>query len=230
MGNGTSKQIKHSEGKFMTVRDVMTEEVMCAAPDTTLEEIATMMKTVDTGAIPVTEEDELIGIITDRDIVMRCVAEGHDASEMTAEEVVGEEVETIDPEADIEEARELMARKQIRRLPVVDKGELVGMLSIGDIAVKQGNEEQTGETLKEVSRGVKNARRTQAHPARKSEMSKRSAHKDVAHKNKEAGVHQGISNRNLNEEVQRQGRVVSIRPEANELPRGQKKSSGRKAS
>jgi CBS domain-containing protein len=209
----------------MKVRDMMTADVMCAAPDTTLEEIATMMRTADTGAIPVTDEDELIGLITDRDIVLRCVAEGHDPSEMTAEEIVSEEVETIDPDADMEEARELMSRRQIRRLPVVENGELIGMLSIGDIAVKQGDQEESGEMLKEVSRGVKNSRKAQAQPARRTKVATRGATEKG-----EGEAQQGIANHDVNEETQRQERVISIRPEANALPRGQKKSKGRKAS
>jgi CBS domain-containing protein len=209
----------------MKVRDVMTEEVMCAAPDTTLEEIATMMRTGDTGAIPVTDEGDLIGIITDRDIVLRCVAEGHDATEMTAEEIVSEDIETIDPDSDLEEARELMSRRQIRRLPVVDRGELVGMLSIGDLAVKHGNQELSGETLKDVSQGVKNSRRTQPALARRTDASTRSATQV-----REGSAQQGVDNRDVKDEVRRHGRVVSIRPDVNELPREQKKSGGRKAS
>lgn len=142
----------------MNVRDVMTSNVVTATLETTLEEIAAMMKAEDTGAIPVVEEDELIGIITDRDIVIRCVAEGRDPAEVSAEDIVTEDIEVVDPETDVKEALEIMGSRQIRRLPVVDMGELVGMLSIGDLAVKRHDERKTGEVLKDVSQGVKNGR------------------------------------------------------------------------
>jgi CBS domain-containing protein len=208
----------------MKVRDVMTTGVVTAAPDTTLEEIATMMKTEDTGAIPIVDEEELCGIITDRDIIVRCVAEGKDASEITAEDILSEDLEVVDPETDVEEALDIMGRRQIRRLPVVDNGELVGMISIGDLAVKQGDEQDTGEALKDVSRGVKQSRAA-AQPARR-ETNTATRNDTVQPKGKAST---GITN-NLREERRRQERVVSIRPDANALPRGQKKASKKKAS
>jgi len=202
----------------MKVRDAMTGNVIKAEPETTLEEIAMMMKTENTGAIPVVEEDELVGIVTDRDIVMRCIAEGGDPTEMTAEDVVSEELETIDPESEIDEALELMAQKQIRRLPVVDNGELVGMLSIGDIAVKQGDQVQSGRVLKDVSQGVKNARvaRPGAHQEQRVEM------------RNEAPGHgwQAASRQVPKEGTKGQSRVIPFRADE----RKQKKSSKEKAS
>ena len=137
----------------MKVRDIMTTDVATATPETTLEDIATMMRDEDTGAIPVLDDDELVGIITDRDIVIRCIAEGKDPVETTVEDVLSEGLETIEPESNIEEARELMSRRQVRRLPVVEGGQLIGMLSIGDIAVKSDSD--VGDTLENVSEGVK---------------------------------------------------------------------------
>lgn len=209
----------------MKVRDLMTERIAKAEPDTTLEEIAMMMKTENTGAVPVVDEDELIGIVTDRDIVMRCVAEGGDASEMTAEDIVSEDVETIDPDSDIGEALELMSRKQIRRLPVVDSGELVGMLSIGDIAVKQGDQEESGSVLKDVSQGVKNSRMAQAQPPRREHADPRTATEAGG-----SGEQQGMAGHPPSEERNRQSRVIPFRQEADRPPRGQKKSSKPKAS
>lgn len=139
----------------MKVQDIMTTEVATASPDSTLEEVASMMKEEDTGAIPVLDEDELVGIITDRDIVVRCIAEGKDATETTVEDILSEDPVTISPDADVEEAARLMSERQIRRLPVVDDGELVGMVSLGDIAVKEVDEEPAAEALEGVSRGVK---------------------------------------------------------------------------
>jgi CBS domain-containing protein len=209
----------------MKVREAMTERVTTAGPETTLEELASMMKGEDTGAIPVVDEGELLGIVTDRDIVIRCIAEGGDPTEMTAEDVVSENLETVDPDSDLDEALELMADKQIRRLPVVENGELVGILSIGDVAVKQGDEEETGRALKDVSQGVKNSRKAQPQTARRTDAATRGeAEKGVR------GGQQGISNHDVNEEIERQNRVVPIREDANQVPRGQKKSGKDKAS
>jgi len=137
----------------MKVRDIMTTDVATATPETTLEDVASMMRDEDTGAIPVLNDDELVGIITDRDIVIRCIAEGKDPVETTVDDVLTEGLETIEPDADITEARELMSRRQVRRLPVVEEGNFVGILSIGDIAVKSNAD--VGDTLENVSEGVK---------------------------------------------------------------------------
>ena len=137
----------------MKVRDIMTTDVATATPDTTLEDIATMMREEDTGAIPVLDGDELVGIITDRDIVIRCIAEGKDPVETTVGDVLTEGLETIEPDADVQHAHSLMSRRQVRRLPVVDDGEFIGIISIGDIAVK--SDTNVGDTLENVSEGVK---------------------------------------------------------------------------
>lgn len=140
----------------MKVRDIMTSEGLATASlDTTLEEIAGMMRDENVGAIPVLDEDEeLAGIITDRDIVVRAIAEGQDPAETTAEDILSEELHTIHQDADIEEAADLMARHKIRRLPVVEEGMIIGMISLGDISVKS-EEDQASEVLEDVSEGVK---------------------------------------------------------------------------
>src|SRR5215472_2566564 len=113
----------------MKVSEVMTTEVETVQLNSTLEEAASIMKVGNVGAVPVVDEDEdLVGIITDRDIVVRCVADGKNPSETSVEEVLSHDLETIEPDADLEEAAQLMADKQIRRLPVCEDGELVGML------------------------------------------------------------------------------------------------------
>jgi len=140
----------------MKVSDVMTTEVETVPMNSTLEEVASIMKVENVGAVPVVDEDDdLVGIITDRDIVVRCVAEGKDPSETSVEEVLSHELETIEPDVDVEEAARLMADRQIRRLPVCEDGELVGMLSIGDLAVKTSDRQAPAEALREISQGVK---------------------------------------------------------------------------
>ncbi len=234
----------------MKVREIMTTDVECAAPDSTLDEVAQMMRDEDTGAIPVLDDDELCGIITDRDIVVRCIAEGNDPSEITAEEIVSDKLCTIEPNADIEQAARIMAEQQIRRLPVVENGKLVGMLSLGDVAVKQADESMAGSTLEDVSEGVKATKAGQrggqpqrqkarvepphtpgvvgggrqeqleGHAGRKAGRSEGRAQPARALVERERGdidrsisteKPQGIANRDVREEQQRQARVVPIR-------------------
>ncbi len=138
----------------MKVRDIMTTGVEIAAPDSSLQEIATLMKNEDVGAIPIVEGNELAGIITDRDIVVRCIAAGKDPAQITAQDIVSEDLETVEPDDDVQEAARIMAERQVRRLPVVENGTLVGMVSIGDIAVKE-SEGAAGQALEEISEGVR---------------------------------------------------------------------------
>jgi CBS domain-containing protein len=149
----------------MRVSEIMTRDPKTARLDSTLEEIAALMKDEDVGAIPIVDDDkELVGIVTDRDIVIRCVAEGKEASDTTAEDILSEDLTTIEPDADVEEAARLMAQKQIRRLPVVQDGGLIGMVSIGDISVKHEDDQAAGETLQQISQGVKQSGRRKKAP------------------------------------------------------------------
>lgn len=140
----------------MKVREIMTSEGLATATlDTTLGEIAERMRDENVGAIPIVDEDEkLCGIITDRDIVVRAIAEGEDPQECTAEEILSEQLHTIDPDAELEDAADLMARHQIRRLPVVEDEIVIGMISLGDIAVKS-EEDEASDVLEDVSEGVR---------------------------------------------------------------------------
>ena len=207
----------------MNVSEIMTTNVATAEPDSTLEEVATMMKDENVGAIPVVDGDELVGIVTDRDIVVRCIAEGKDPSECEAEEIVSQDLETVSPDDDVRRAAEIMQRKQIRRLPVCDEdGKLVGMLSLGDIAVKQSNDGVSGETLEQVSQGVKGE-------PRKTKTGKSTSGASTEKKQQPRGERasrqeQGITNRSSEEEMDRQERVVSIREEG-KAGKGRKRAS-----
>jgi CBS domain-containing protein len=141
----------------MRVREIMTKDVATATLDSTVEDVATMMKEDDIGAIPVLDDGELAGIVTDRDIVIRCIAEGKDPAETTVEDILTEELHTIEPDADVDEAARIMADRQIRRIPVVEEGELIGVVSLGDIAVKEDTD-TAGESLQDISEGVKEER------------------------------------------------------------------------
>jgi CBS domain-containing protein len=171
----SNRETKLREGgvRQMKVSEVMTTEVETVQLDSTLEEVASIMKVEDVGAVPVVDEDDdLVGIITDRDIVVRCVADGKDPAETNVEDILSHELETIEPDVDIEEAARLMADKQIRRLPVCEDGELVGMLSIGDLAVKTPRIDASAAALREISNGVKGQDESAAVPtARRRRMS-----------------------------------------------------------
>src|SRR5262245_33275259 len=112
----------------MEVRKIMTADPVSVEPETTLEVIETLMKAQGTGAVTVVEDGELTGIATDAHIVVRCIAHGHDATECTAEDVMSTEIQALAPDASVDEAARLMGDLQIRRLPIVEKNRLVGMV------------------------------------------------------------------------------------------------------
>ena len=134
----------------MKVRELMTTEPTTVEPKATLGEAATLMKQEDCGSIPVVEGGRLVGIVTDRDIVVRGVAAGKDPKTQRVSEVMSANPVTIGPDNDVSDAEVKMADRQIRRLPVVEGGKLVGIIVTAQIA-RAGNERKVGETLKEIS-------------------------------------------------------------------------------
>ena len=138
----------------MKVQEVMTPNPRTVGPDDTLQQAAQIMRDEDTGVVPVVEDGRVIGVVTDRDIVIRAVADGD--YECTIDDVVSDDVICATPEMTTAEAADLMAEHQIRRLPVTDDDErLVGIVSLGDLAVKEGRDSRMGETLENISEGVK---------------------------------------------------------------------------
>lgn len=136
----------------MKAKDVMTQDPATLGPDATLGEAATLMRQEDCGSIPIVDDGRLVGIVTDRDIVIRAVAAGKDPRSTKVSEVMSADPVCISADTDIDEAAKVMAERQIRRLPVVEDGKLAGILVIGQIARREPDEQQTGETLKEISR------------------------------------------------------------------------------
>jgi CBS domain-containing protein len=134
-----------------SVRDVMTPGVRTVSPSQSLAEAAEVMKGEDVGSVPVVEEGRLAGIVTDRDIVIRAVAERRDPQTVKVDEIASRELVTVEPEQDMDEALALMASHQVRRLPVVEAGRLVGMLAQADVAL-EAKEKQVGETVEEISK------------------------------------------------------------------------------
>jgi CBS domain-containing protein len=133
-----------------TVRDAMTPGVRAAAVTESLADAAQRMKDEDVGSLPVVEDDRLVGIVTDRDIVVRAVAERIDPQSVKVGDVASRDLVVVDPEQDLDEALALMARHQVRRLPVVEEGRLVGMLAQADVAL-EAKEKKVGETVEEIS-------------------------------------------------------------------------------
>jgi CBS domain-containing protein len=133
------------------IREVMTPSPETVEPGQPVAEAAKLMKQADVGMIPVVQEGQLSGTVTDRDIVLRVIAEGKSTASTTVGEIASGEVVTVDPEQELEEALELMAKHQVRRLPVVENGRLIGVLAQADVA-REGDERQVGETVEQISR------------------------------------------------------------------------------
>lgn len=134
----------------MKVREIMTSDPSTLTPGSTLGEAATLMKQEDCGSLPVLEGGRLVGIVTDRDIVVRAIADGKDPKSCRVSEIMSADPVTVSPDTSVDEAQRIMSERQVRRLPVVDDGRLVGIVVIGQIA-RRDRAEDVGETLKEVS-------------------------------------------------------------------------------
>ncbi len=134
-----------------TAREVMTSGAECASVNDTVTDAARKMKDLGVGALPICGDDNrLQGMITDRDIVLNCVAEGMDTTTVKVQDYAGDEVVTIGADDDIEEALATMAKHGVRRLPVIDGHDLVGMLSQADVA-RNLPEERVGDLVEAIS-------------------------------------------------------------------------------
>jgi CBS domain-containing protein len=135
-----------------SIRDVMTSNPRSLESGSNAVEAARLMRDEDVGIVPIVEGEKLVGTITDRDIVTRVVAEGKAPESVTVGEIASRELVTIDPQQDLDEALRLMARHQVRRLPVVeDDGKLVGIVAQRDVAM-HASVAQTGEVVEDISR------------------------------------------------------------------------------
>lgn len=134
-----------------SIREAMTPNPSTVQPNTSIAEAAQVMKSEDAGVVPVVEGEQLIGMLTDRDIVIRIVAEGKDPSSTTVGDIASRQLVTIDPQQDIGEAVRLMGQHQVRRLPVVEEdGRLVGVIAQADVA--QATDAATaGQMVEEIS-------------------------------------------------------------------------------
>ena len=137
----------------MKVRDVMTRGAECIGPDDTLQQAARRMKDLDVGPLPVCDSDRLAGMITDRDIVVRCIAEGGDPRTAKVRDAMSEGVCFCFEDDDVQDAARQMRDRQIRRLVVLDRNKrLAGVVSLGDLAIEAGGvSDVAGKTLEAVS-------------------------------------------------------------------------------
>jgi CBS domain-containing protein len=138
----------------MKIRDVMTPNPRTVSPNDTIQAAAQIMQAEDTGAVPVVTDGRVLAVVTDRDIVVRVVAEGGSLLSPVGN-IATQSVVCATPEMSTSEASELMSEHQIRRLPVVENDRLIGIVSLGDLAVKEGKDSRWGDTLQSISEGVK---------------------------------------------------------------------------
>lgn len=138
----------------MKVKDIMSSDLNYVDPNASVQAIAQIMKQQDVGAVPVLQADNIVGIITDRDIILRALAGQKDVSQVTAEQIMTVDPVCVEENWDIDRAADMMAEYQIKRLPVTSKGRLVGMLALGDLAIEQIHMDEAGEALSGISRGI----------------------------------------------------------------------------
>ena len=147
---------EHEQSAISRLRcsEIMTCDVKTAAPGTSLRDAAVMMRDGDMGSIPVVDGGRLVGIVTDRDMVVRVIAKGNGA-ETPVSEAMTTDLVTVKPDDFVFEAIRLMGERQVRRIPVVgDNGELAGIIAIADVALETEDQREIAETLEEISSGA----------------------------------------------------------------------------
>jgi CBS domain-containing protein len=136
----------------MRVSEVMTRGAECTHPDATVREAAVRMQSLDVGSLPVCENDRLVGMVTDRDVTVRTTAAGADPNDARVRDAMTPGVHFCFEDQDVAEAAQLMKDNQVRRLPVLDRNKrMVGIVSLGDLAVETQDDQLAGNTLEAVS-------------------------------------------------------------------------------
>lgn len=134
----------------MKITDIMTKDVETCAPELSIQEVASKMLELDVGSIPISDGKRLLGIVTDRDIVIRGVA-SQVSLDSPVSQILTSEMVTGTKDMSIEDAAELMSKHQIRRLPILENDQLLGIVSLGDIAVRDRTDDNASMVLEEVS-------------------------------------------------------------------------------
>jgi CBS domain-containing protein len=135
----------------MKIKDIMTKTIAFTSPEETVIQAAQLMKKHNVGSIPVCHGEQVIGIVTDRDIVLKVVANGSDPAIISVGEIMSSNPILGNPDMDMTEAGRIMGENQIRRLPIVENNRLVGIISLGDIAIEPKMQDKAGIILTEVS-------------------------------------------------------------------------------
>ena len=141
-----------------SVRDAMTEDPRSIGASASVVEAARLMRDQHIGSLPITDDEQLVGMITDRDITTRVVAEAANPQATSVGDVYSRDLISVEPDKELEEALQLMARHQVRRLPVVENGRLVGIVAQADIALSE-TENKTGELVVAISEPSEGERR-----------------------------------------------------------------------
>jgi CBS domain-containing protein len=134
----------------MQVREIMTTRIVSVEPTSSVKDAALLMNRHNIGSVPVVDGTAVRGMITDRDIVLRCVAENRDATTLKVSDICSQGAVSISPEQNVSDAMNLMSTEQVRRLPVIDNGRLVGMLSVADVAREKSGME-LAEAIADIS-------------------------------------------------------------------------------
>ncbi len=136
----------------MKVKEIMSKDIASVKCDDTAEYAAQLMRKYNCGSIPVCCDGKVKGIITDRDIALRCMAQGKNIRQQKVDEIMSADPAVGNPEMDVQEAAQLMGSRQIRRLPIAENGRLVGIVALGDISVEPQFQDSAGSALKNISR------------------------------------------------------------------------------
>ena len=139
----------------MKVKDIMTKNVAYISPDCTVTEAAKLMQQHDVGSIPVCDTNGVVGVVTDRDIVLRNVVIGTDPQSTPVSNIMTTKVATVSPDTDVGKLSDIMSKNQIRRIPVVDNNALVGIVALGDLAADSRFDMEASEALTDISKPVK---------------------------------------------------------------------------
>lgn len=139
----------------MKVKDIMTRNVAYISPDSSVTEAAQLMQKHNVGSIPVCDRSGVIGMVTDRDIVVRNVAHGTDPQTTPVKYIMTSQVTTVTPEMDVSQVTNIMSQNQVRRIPVVDNNMLVGIVALGDLATDSRFDTEASGALSEISEPAK---------------------------------------------------------------------------
>lgn len=140
----------------MVIKDIMSKDVVSLNSQDSIERAAQIMEQFDVGSVPVCNNEKLVGIVTDRDIALRCVAGGNNANNQKISDVMTSNPVTGTPDMNVHDAAQIMSKEQIRRLPIVQNDNLVGIVSLGDISVEPTLQDNAEEALKNISEPTKN--------------------------------------------------------------------------